>query len=344
MRNLIVPAALAYALMCMVAAPARAADTLDIHLIDVEGGKSVLMVTPAGESIVYDVGSPGRGDRDVNRIIEALQGAGIKQIDYLVISHYDGDHVGDVPLLVSKFPVKRIVDHGPATATNKGIPQRYETYAAVRNKLNPLVGQPGDKLPIRGIDVTVVTSATKLLQKPLPGGGAPNPVCAAAKQEPEIAEDLEDNMSMGLLIQFGRFRMLDLADLEAYYHYKLMCPNNPIGPLDVYNVSVHGQEKGMSDVLDHALGARVALMGNGPRKGGSLKALKMLKSAPGLQDIWMSHYSVDNTKADHPSEDFIANLEVDCKWKTITLSARSDGSFTVTNNRNGFSKSYPARR
>ena len=138
--------------------------------------------------------------------------------------------------------------------------------------------------------------------------------------------------------------MLDLADLEAYYHYKLMCPNNPIGPVDVYNVSVHGQDKGISDVLDHAVGARVALMGNGPRKGGSLKAWRTLKTAPGLQDIWMSHYSVDNTKEDNPPPDFIANPEIDCQWKTIKLSARQDGSFTVTNGRNGFSKSYPPRR
>ncbi|MEO8051438.1 MAG: MBL fold metallo-hydrolase [Acidobacteriota bacterium] len=339
MRNLIALAALLY-----VAAPAPAADALDVYVIDVEGGKSVLIVSPSGESLVYDIGSPGREGRDVNRVVEALQAAGIKQIDYLVISHYDGDHMGDVPLLASKFPIRRIIDNGSPKTSNKGIPQRYETYAVVRDKLNPLVVHPGDKVPIRGIDVTVVAAGTKFLKGPLPGGGRPNPVCASTSQEAEIPEDLEDNMSIGLLFTFGRFRMLDLADLEAHYQYQLMCPNNPIGPVDVYHVSVHGQDKGISPVLDHAVGARVALMGNGPLKGGSLKALRTLKSAPGLEDIWMSHFSAANTKEDNPPENFIANLEVECQWKTIRLSAHQDGSFTVTNGRNGFSKSYPPRR
>ena len=343
MRNLIAWAVLLYALL-YAAAPAPAADTMDVHVIDVEGGKSVLIVSPSGESLVYDIGSPGREGRDVNRVVEALQAAGIKQIDYLVISHYDGDHMGDVPLLASKFPIRRIIDNGPPKTTNKGIPQRYETYAVVRDKLNPLVVHPGDKLPIRGIDITVVAAGTRVIEKPLPGGGSPNAACAGATQEAEIPDDLEDNMSIGLLVTFGRFRMLDLADLEAHYQYKLMCPNNPIGPVDVYHVSVHGQDKGISPVFDHAVGARVALMGNGPLKGGSLKAWRTLKSAPGLEDIWMSHYSVANAKEDNPPENFIANLEAECKWKTIRLSARPDGSFTVTNGRNGFSKSYPARR
>lgn len=152
---------------------------------------------------------------------------------------------------------------------------------------------PGDKLPIRGIDVTVIAAGTQLLEKPLPGAGRPNPACASAAQEAEILEDLEDNMSIGLLVTFGRFRMVDLADLEAHYQYKLMCPNNPIGPVDVYHVSVHGQDKGISPALDHAVGARVALMGNGsPGPGGHL-------------DVTLSE---GNRKRDNPPEDFIADI------------------------------------
>src|SRR5271165_1537595 len=102
-------------LLCAIAT----AGTLDVYDIDVEGGKSVLVVAPSGESLLFDVGWPGFNGRDSDRIVAAAQAAGIKQIDYLVISHYDLDHLGDVPLLISKFPVKHIVDHGPLESSGK---------------------------------------------------------------------------------------------------------------------------------------------------------------------------------------------------------------------------------
>src|SRR5579871_4878073 len=111
----------------------RAARTLDVYDIDVEGGKAVLIVSPSGESMLYDVGWPGNDGRDVNRIVAAAKAAGLEQIDYLVISHYDIDHLGDVPLLVSKFAVKHIVDHGPMEASGKAPSDRYRAYVAARD-------------------------------------------------------------------------------------------------------------------------------------------------------------------------------------------------------------------
>ena len=134
--------------------------------------------------------------------------------------------------------------------------------------------------------------------------------------------------------------MLDLADLEAYRNHELVCPNNLIGTVDVYQVNVHGQFKGMAPELVNALHARVAMMGNGPRKGGDPPTWPILRGATGLEDIWQSHFSVAGGKDNNPPEDFIANVDPICQWKTIKLSASSDGGFTVTNNRNGFSKTY----
>src|SRR5215475_8031885 len=112
----------------------------------------------------------------------------------------------------------------------------------------------------------VITSAGRKIGTSLPGGGALNPLCQSTPDRPERTEDHEDNMSIGLLFTLGKFRMLDMADLEWAYDRKLMCPNNPIGTVDVYQVSIHGQDKGVSPALAQALHARVALMGNGPRK------------------------------------------------------------------------------
>jgi beta-lactamase superfamily II metal-dependent hydrolase len=311
-------AATTFLLTALLLPTLQAAQTLDTYVIDVEGGKAVLVVSPSGDSLLFDAGWPGYGGRDNNRIIEAAKAAGLKQIDYLVISHYDIDHVGDVPGLIAAFPVKHIVDNGSLQSS-------------------------GDKIPIKGVDVLVVTAGTKAIQAPLPGAGAPNPFCATTPAKPEITGDLEDNTAIGLLFTLGKFRMLDLSDLEAAYDYKLMCPNNPIGAVDVYQVSVHGQEKGMSGVLAPAIHPRVAIMGNGPRKGGDPATWPVLRSVPGLEDIWQSHFSVLGGKENNPPDDYIANLDQACQGKCLKISAQADGSFTVTNSRNGFEKTYKAR-
>jgi competence protein ComEC len=100
------------------------AKDLDIYVIDVEGGKSVLLVSPSGQSMLFDAGWPASNVRQssTDRIVEAARAAGLKQIDYLVMSHFDVDHLGDVSELASKFPVRRLFDHGvlPAAEESPG--------------------------------------------------------------------------------------------------------------------------------------------------------------------------------------------------------------------------------
>ena len=133
---------LAAFLLCGIAT----AGTLNVYDIDVEGGKSVLVVAPSGESMLFDVGWPGFNGRDADRIVTAAKAAGLKQIDYLVVSHYDVDHMGDVPLLASKIPIKHILDHGPLQTSGKGAAERYAAY----DKLPHHGLKPGDRIPIKG--------------------------------------------------------------------------------------------------------------------------------------------------------------------------------------------------
>jgi len=324
-------------LLCAIAC---VAGTLDVYDIDVEGGKSVLVVSPSGESMLFDLGWPGYGGRDSDRIVAAAKAAGLKRIDYLVVSHYDLDHMGDAPLLASKIPIGHILDHGPLETSGKGAAERYAAY----DKLPHSGVKVGERIPIKGVDVLVVTGAGKWITKPLPGAGKPNPLCATTPDKPNRPEDLEDNMSLGLLFTFGKFRMLDLADFEWDYDRKLMCPDNLIGSVDVYQVSIHGQDKGVSPALAQALHARVALMGNGPRKGGAPQSWDTLRGAPGLEDIWQLHYSLAGGSERNPPDHFIANPDgpIDAAY-WLKLSANEDGSFTVTNPRKDFAKTYARR-
>lgn len=187
------------------------------------------------------------------------------------------------------------------------------------------------------MQVTVVTAGGEVLSRPLPGGGQPNEFCAEAKPDP--IDDWDNAASVGLFFQFGQFRLLDLADLLQMVECKLMCPTNLVGTADVFMVSHHGLKLSNSKMLVHALHPKVAIMANGPRKGGDPQVLDILKSSPGRVDLWQSHFS-PSAGDKNPSADFIANPEAPCEGKTIQISAQRNGTFTATNLRNHFSKTY----
>jgi competence protein ComEC len=275
-----------------VAAPlgAQRQQTLEIYSIDVEGGNAVLFVSPTGESLLFDAGNPDA--RDAEQIASAAKEAGVKQIDYLVISHWHADHFGSVTDLSPRLPIHNFVDHGPPMIeTSESALAGYEAYAAVRDRGHYMPVKPGDKIPIKGLDVQVVTSDGAAITSPLAGGKAPNPLCSEFKPIVENAAAVEDGRSTGIVVRFGRFRTIELGDLTWTKEHALVCPNNLLGTFDLYFTDRHGIAAG-SPTFVHALKPRVAIFDNGARKGASKDAFLTLKSSPGLQDIWQLHYSV----------------------------------------------------
>lgn len=332
--------------LALTAALSAAAE-LQVHTIDVEGGKAVLFVAPAGESMLIDAGWPsGLPNREPSapRIAASARALGLKQIDHMVVSHFDGDHLGDVPALAAMIPIRHVYDHGEFQPPAR-INARFTAYDAWRKTIPYTVLHPGDRVPLKGVDVLVVASAGEFLKKSgAPNSPTPNQSCANYPQADVLPTDVEDNLSVGLLISYGKFRMLDLADLEAHHNHDLVCPANPLGTVDVYHVNVHGQFKGMAPELIEAIHPRVALLGNGARKGADPPSWPVLRKTPGLEDIWQVHYSAAGTPETNPPQDFIVNLEPSDGGLPLKLEARKNGSFTVTNPRKGFVKNYKSRR
>src|SRR5258705_5927815 len=89
---------------------AAANSTLDIYWVDVEGGGATLIVTPQKESVLIDSGSAG--DRDAKRIYQAAKLAGIKKIDYFILTHFHTDHFGGIAELAQLMPVGTVFDNG----------------------------------------------------------------------------------------------------------------------------------------------------------------------------------------------------------------------------------------
>ena len=315
-----------------------AAKNLEVYFIDVEGGQATLVVPPGGESMLIDTGWAGFNHRDAERIAAAAKAAGVKKIDYLLITHYHADHVGGVPQLAEKLPIKNFVDHGDQTETGKQAEILYSAYKAQRDKGNHIVVKPGDTIPVKGLDVKVLSAAGEVIAKPLPGAGKPNPECGSFQRHADATD--ENPKSVGVLMTFGSFRMVDMGDLTWNKEYDLVCPENKIGPVDVYVVSHHGMNMSGSPQWVHALAPKVAIMDNGARKGGSPEVWQTIHDTPGLQDLWQLHFAVAGGKEHNSSDTVIANVDEVCEGKWIKLTAEQGGGFSVENARNKFVKSY----
>lgn len=323
----------------MLAVPLFAqSKNLQIYFIDVEGGQSTLFVTPSGESVLVDTGSPG--DRDAARIAAAAKDAGVKQIDHLLITHFHSDHVGGVPALAAKIPIRNFYDHGETVEHDPENGQKvWDDYEKIAKGGHHTVVAPGFKLPVKGLDWMIVTAAGKIIDHPLRGAGQPNPSCANFR--PQEVDTSENAQSAGSIIQFGKLRIADLGDLTWNKEGELVCPVNKVGTVDLFVVSHHGLAISNSPALVHALHPRVAIMDNGATKGGTVEAWTTVHNSPGLQDLWQLHFSEAGGKDHNSATDMIANPAASpdsAFW--IKVTAHSDGHFEVTNQRNGFTKKY----
>ncbi len=187
----------------------------------------------------------------------------------------------------------------------------------------------------------MLTASGRHIVGPIEGAGEPNPFCKEVKRQAD--DPTENARSMGILLTFGKFRFIDLGDLTWDKELDLMCPSNRVGTVDVYLTSHHGLSISGSKALVWALHPRVAIMNNGARKGGEPAAWQAVKHSRGLEDLWQLHFAVAGGKANNVADNYIANLDEKCEGKYLKLSAQPDGGFTVTNSRNGFTKTYPAR-
>jgi competence protein ComEC len=207
-----------------------------------------------------------------------------------------------------------------------------------------VVAKPGDKLPLQGVDITVVSSNGDVIAKPINGGG-PNDLCKDARQKDP--DKTENSHSMGFLLTYGQFTFLDLGDLTWDKEMMLACPTNKLGTVTLFQATHHGFSGGASGApaLVWAVKPQVVVVNDGARKGFDAGAFEILSKIPGVEGIWQLHRAVQSDSAHNTSESMIANLEEGeaDQGLGIKLSAAKDGSFTVTNARNNFSKSYKVR-
>jgi competence protein ComEC len=375
------------AAVLLTAPVAFAADkAAQFYFVDIGHGNVTFVVSPSGETMLLDCGPT----RAADRIYSFMQQNGIKKIDYLFITHFEDDHMGAAPALSEKVPIVNWVDHGESVTAGKsdewwmGRRQpwfhagagkaddaKWETFKAARAKGHHIVVKPGDHVPIKGLEAIVVTGGGKDITTPLKGAGQPNPACSQVK--PRLEDDAEDGQSLGVVIANGKFRFAYFGDMDWNPSYRLFCPNNLVGAVDVYLITHHGQSfpkaygenlKPVPSGPDQSmyywslsccskaevwgLHPRVAVLSMGAEghRAGDDEPMKAVDASPGIEGLWMTEKIKGGGEAGHnPPDDFIANIGEPRTDKVlgIQLTAHPNGGFEFTNMRNGFSKSYPAK-
>jgi competence protein ComEC len=320
---------------------------LDIYFIDVEGGASTLFVTPSGESLLVDSGSHNNDGRDRDRVLKvAKQVAGLKRIDHALVTHWHEDHYGNHADLRSQIKIGTFWDRGLPDALPLDDPKFEEHLApyrlATQNHSKKL--RVGDSLPLKSgstpLSVKVVTGSREVI----PNVGPPNLFAAANKPQPDDVTDNADSLS--LLMQFGHFRFLVCGDLTWNMEARLMTPNNPLGKIDLFMVTHHGLPASNNPTLVLAIDPRVAVMCNGPIKGGAAETIQTLRKVKSLEALYQLHKNLALPASAQTPSEYIANFEptAQCRGTFIKASVASDGkSYTVQIGAEGKPRTFQVR-
>lgn len=354
---------------CSLATPAIAADdaaTLRIVFVDVEGGAATLIVTPQHHSLLIDTGWPAAlsnggvpaavgaapaGPTSAQRIVAAARAAGLKRIDYLLLTHYHTDHVGGVRDLIGAFPIGTFIDHGanrePSAADAPSDRRRYqpaELYPAYRAAIAGKphrVMKPGDTLNIDDLSITAVDSDGAVIAHPLPGAGGPGAACAAPAARADIGTD-ENPRSLGTVLQWGTARILALGDTTRIVEDALACPRDVIGPVDLMIADNHGTANAGSGTLLDTVKPALYVFNNGATKGADEASLRFVKAALYVKGVWQMHFATRSPAANAPDA-HIANVAAADDGHTLQVAIGKDGGIAITNTRTAMTTRYAAQ-
>lgn len=331
------------ALVCMLAAAggcSAAERPLEIVFADMAGGAGILIVTPAGESVLIDCGSRCRDERDAKRIAAGAQALGVEAIDHLVITHYDSDHWGGVLQLAGRIPIRRFYDHGPIESHPED--RNYASYLAdyqkackgVRTTLRPADRLPLGKSTKPPVEIVCVAAAASV-------GDRPAQPCTV---HPPYPKDRSENInSIAMVLEHGAFRAYLGADLTKNLEHDLVCPVNRIGEVDLFQVSHHGLPMSSHPLLCRLIDPTVAVFLNGKRKGAHPEVHAAVRAAPHLQAVWQVHENLVHPEV-NPPQAFIANPGPKAGGEPIRVTCDlAGGRFSVQCGLEGKPTWYPIR-
>jgi competence protein ComEC len=329
---------------CASASPLKNAGELSIYLIDTEGGAATLIVSPRGESLLVDAGNAG--DRDPGRIVHVAKDvAKLNRIDHHIITHWHGDHFGGTQEVAKQIPIGRFYDHGPSVEPGD-FAEKFAWYLTLSQGKRTIL-EPGNEIkwtqdksepPLR---LVCVCAAGKVL----PNKDGSQPSENGCDRHPPLAADPTDNAaSVGFKLTFGDFDFVDCGDLTWNIEHRLVCPENKLGVVDIYQTNHHGLGNSNNPALVHGIAPRVAVMNNGPRKGGEMSVMQTLRKSPGIEAIFQVHRNVQTGTEGNAAPEFVANADEKCAGDFLTIRVDANSkNYSVAVGAEGKPRRYATR-
>lgn len=339
----------ALCVMTFACSPAFADESngrLDIYFIDVEGGAATLFVTPNGETLLIDSGYPDYGGRDRDRILDVLKNVvGQDHLDHAAVTHWHLDHYGNHAALAAEIEIKNFWDRGIPDDLQEDAKflERIADYRrASQNESKTL--KAGDVLKFQSKSSPLNIKIPSASREVIPNTGKPNPY--ADRHEPRDTDKTDNAASVSFLVSFGTFKFLCCGDLTWNIEGKLVTPNNPLGKVDLFMVTHHGLPTSNNPALVLAVDPVVAVMCNGPTKGGHEQTQKTLREVKSLKNLYQLHRNIKLDAHQQTPPEFIANdaTTQDCKGVWVKASVAPDGeSYTVQIGPDGKVRQYQTR-
>ena len=214
---------------------------LQIHFMNVGQGDGALLISPLGETVLFDNGLRNNCNEPVSYLTQV---SGLVDIDYHVASHYHDDHIGCAQEVFSQFPLQ-------VAAYDRGSDYHTQTY-------NRYVTQVGALRREVEQDFTVTLDA---------GFADPVAIEFVAANGNGHPTSNENDRSVVAVVRFGVFDAVFGGDLsgEDTSHYRdvetHVAPS--VGRVEVYKVNHHGSQHSTNGTWLTTLAPMVGIISTG---------------------------------------------------------------------------------
>jgi competence protein ComEC len=204
--------------------PPPSGDELQVHVLNVGQGDSILIIAPGGKTVLVDAGVPGSG----KVVTAAMQRYGVKQIDLMVATHAHADHIGGADEVLKAVKVTTVLDSRVPNTT-----KNYEDFlAAIKQTGAQYVGAaPGQKFDLGGNATLSVLAPIQPFFKQSDirsGGNEPNANSVVTR------------------LDYGDFSLLLTGDAEAETEERIMASGGNV-VARVLKVGHHGSKYASSE-------------------------------------------------------------------------------------------------
>lgn len=217
--------------------------SLKIHFIDVGQGDSTLIITPHNQKILIDGGGSSDESFDVgkNTLVPYLLDRRIKKIDFILISHFDSDHIGGIFTVMKELKVGKVIISKQGENS-----QNYQEFKRIikEKKIDVIVVKKGDVLKIEdSIKFNILWP-----------------------REEQITKNILNNNSMVVKFCYKDFMMLFTGDIEEIAEKEILQEyqeKENVLKADVLKVAHHGSKTSSTQEFIEKVSPKIALIGVG---------------------------------------------------------------------------------